>query len=138
MTTIPEWDVMTLAARLLNQLHTSLAVDGDTILCKDCLGTWRATVKPGTDSDLDLKELEPGIGVCEAEVLRVISTPGLFSELGRRRVKQRKTVSRAGGRPKLPAAERCQCGIMTKKRAAQRRHVCRPADASAGDGSPHS
>lgn len=47
----------------------------------------------------------------------------LRSEIGRRNQRRRKTVSRAGGRPKSP---RCACGAHTEALAARLGHVCPP------------
>lgn len=106
MSTFPtdtEIDVMTLATRQLNQLHASLDVDDTTVKCNHCGAGWLCSL---VDDKLKLTELHPGNGSCEAEALRIISTAGLYSELGRRRLAKRKTVTRAGGRPrKIPGTE---------------------------------
>lgn len=92
-----EIDVMVLAVRQLNQLHHHLDVQGAAVSCTDCGAVWLCDMY---NDKLRLTETKEGNGSCEAEVLRTISTAGLYSELGRRRLGRRKTVTRAGGRPR--------------------------------------
>lgn len=115
MTPIPEdIDPTALALRQLQQLHTSLTSWSwpAVIQCNDCGATWHAALDSGK---LSLIETTEGNGSCEAEVLRVISVKGLYAELGRRRNQRRKTVSRAGGRPRKdgsPARSRTASGTV--------------------------
>lgn len=103
MTTFPTEtaiEAMTLASRLLGQLHHNLTVEGDSLaICTDCGARWLVDMYNGK---LRLTEAAEGNHGCEAEIVKGISTTGLYSELGRRRLARRKTVSRAGGRPRNP------------------------------------
>lgn len=112
MSTLPtdtEVDVMALATRLLGQLHHNLTVTSEhAVVCNDCGATWLCNLP---DGKLRLFEAVPGNHSCEAEILRAISTPGLYAELGRRRVANRKSVGRQGGRPRkdgMPVRRRAE------------------------------
>lgn len=118
--TIPELDTVQLAIRLLNQVHHRLDVLGDEITCTDCGYRWQAV---SLDGKLQLNEQLEGTGACEAEVLRIVSDAGLYSEVGRRRGRQRKNITRAGGRP-TSKEPRCACGMYTVATAAARSHLC--------------
>lgn len=116
MSTFPtdtEVDVMTLATRLLGQLHQTLTVTELTASCSDCGAMW---VCQYPDGKLKLFESTEGNHSCESEILRAISTAGLYAELGRRRVANRRTVGRKGGRPRkdgTPARRRAAGGTAT-------------------------
>lgn len=45
-----------------------------------------------------------------------------FSELGRRRSNMRQTFGHGPGR--VPIADRCACGLMSRTRAEKRNHKC--------------
>lgn len=90
-------EAITLASRLLGQLHHNLTVENDcAVVCNDCGAHWLCDIHNGK---LRLTESAEGNHSCESEILRAISVKGLYAELGRRRVAKRKSPGRQGGRP---------------------------------------
>lgn len=100
MSTFPtesEIEANVLASRLLGQLHQIEIFSDVLVRCTACGAKWLCDAEGGK---LKLTEATEGNGSCEAEVLRAISTAGMYSELGRRRVAKRKAPGRNGGRPR--------------------------------------